>query len=226
MAYDYLGIVNDVAARFNETVLTSSNFSTSSGYYSVLKEAVNSSLRHINQNHFQWPFNHRTEDLDLDAGVSRYTPPDNAKYVDYSTFRVRRNSSLGVAQGKKLTEISYSEYLEKYIDQEDETDSTKGSLPLYVAAAPDGDFVVAPMPDKDYEITYEYYAYPVDLVLSTDVPEVPERFRHVVVDGAMYYSYMFRDNVEQAGMSLNKFEQGLKQMRLLLVNDATYFRGI
>jgi hypothetical protein len=226
MSYNYLGLINDVTARFNETALTSSTFGTAVGFYTTIKEALNSSLRHINQAHFQWPFNHQVEEETLEAGVCRYSPPQNSKYVDYGTFRIRRNSSLGVEETRILKEISYSEYLSNYIDWEDETDTSRGSIPQYVAATPDGEYAIAPMPDEDYDLVYEYYTYPVDLVNSTDIPTVPERFRHVVIDGAMYYAYMFRDNVEQAGIAQNKFESGLKQMRLLLVNDATYFRGV
>ena len=66
---------------------------------------------------------------------------------------------------------------------------------------------------------------PVDLVDATDVPTIPERFRHVIIDGGMYYAYMFRDNIEMAGMSQNKFENGIKQMRTILTNEYAYFRG-
>lgn len=41
MAYNYLGLTNDVALRLNETQLTANNFSTSTGFYSAMKEGVN-----------------------------------------------------------------------------------------------------------------------------------------------------------------------------------------
>ena len=59
-----------------------------------------------------------------------------------------------------------------------------------------------------------------------DVPTIPFRFKHVIVDGAMYHSYMFRDNLESATLSLRKFEDGLKQMRTLLVNENVYARAV
>ena len=71
MAYDYLGLVNDVALRLNETQLTSLNFDSATGFYPTIKEAINSSIRHINQAHFFWPYNHNTEEVELEAGVSR-----------------------------------------------------------------------------------------------------------------------------------------------------------
>jgi len=37
---------------------------------------------------------------------------------------------------------------------------------------------------------------------------------------------MFRDNLESATLSLRKFEDGLKQMRTLLVNENIYARAV
>jgi len=225
MAYNFLSLVNDVALRINETQLTSSNFSTATGFYPQLKESINSSLRHINQAHFFWPYNHNTEETTLAAGTSRYALPDNAKYVDFGSFRVKRNTTLNVGQGRRLDQLTYSEYLSNYIDQEYETDSTRGGVPRNVVRTPDNEFIIVPMPDKAYEIQYEYYMEPVDLELYSDIPTVPEQFRHVIVDGAMYYAYMFRDNIEMANLSQSKFENGIKQMRTLLVNENAYFRA-
>ena len=39
MAYDYLGLVNDVNRRLNEVELTTTNFATSTGEYGMIKEA-------------------------------------------------------------------------------------------------------------------------------------------------------------------------------------------
>jgi len=58
MAYDYLGLVNDVNRRLNEVELTAANFATATGEYSMVKDAVNSAIRFINQHEYEWPFNH------------------------------------------------------------------------------------------------------------------------------------------------------------------------
>ena len=225
MAYNYLGLVNDVALRLNETQLTSLNFNSATGFYPTIKEAINSSIRHINQAHFFWPYNHNTEEVELEAGVSRYSLAYNAKYVDFGSFRLKRDEDLNVTRGRRLRQLTYSEYLDTYIDQEYEDDATKGSEPRNVVRTPDEKFIVVPMPNQAYEIEYEYYMEPVDLVSETDIPTIPDRFRHVVVDGAMYYAYMFRDNMEMANISQSKFEDGIKNMRTLLVNENIYFRS-
>jgi len=225
MAYNFLSLVNDVALRLNETQLTSGNFSTAKGFYPTIKEAVNSSIRHINQAHFFWPYNHNVEEETLVAGVSRYSLPYNSKYTDFGSFRVKRNDDLNINRGKRLRQLTYSEYLDSYIDQEYETDVTRGGTPNNVVRTPDEEYIIVPMPDQAYEIEFEFYMEPVDLELSTDIPTVPDRFRHVIVDGAMYYAYMFRDNIEMANLSQSKFENGIKQMRTQLVNENVYFRA-
>ena len=225
MSYDYLGLCNDVAARLNEVELDTTTFDTVVGVGNSIKEAVNSSIRHINQAHFYWPFNHNLEEDILSPGVSRYSLAENIKYVDFGSFRVKRNESLNVGTGRVLSQLSYSEYLAAYIDQEYETDTTLGGVPRQIVRTPDFQYVIVPMPDKAYTIQYEQYMDPVDLIDATDIPTIPERFRHVIIDGAMYYAYMFRDNIEMAGMSQNKFENGIKQMRTILTNEYAYFRG-
>lgn len=226
MAYDYLSLTNEVCRRLNETELTTSNFATATGFYAQVKDAINSSIRDINQKHFNWPFNHNTDDIILTAGELRYPLPENAKYTDFDTVRILRNASLNLNEARRLKQLSYDEYVDRYIDQEGETDTTKGTVPEYIVRSQDGDLIVAPMPDKAYTIEYEFFMIPADLEDSGDVPTIPFRFKHVIVDGAMYHSYMFRDNLESATLSLRKFEDGLKQMRTLLVNENVYARAV
>lgn len=226
MAYNYLSLSNEVCRRLNETELTSSNFSTASGFYAQIKDSINSAIRDINQKHFNWPFNHNTDDIVLTAGELRYPLPENAKYTDFDTVRLARDTAVGIGSAKHLTQMSYDEYVYRYIDQEYETDTTKGSAPEHIVRSQDGDIIVVPMPDKAYTIEYEFFMFPADLETYDDVPTIPFRFKHVIVDGAMYHAYMFRDNLESASLSLRKFEEGMKHMRTLLVNENVYARAV
>ena len=225
MAYNFLGLVNDVAKRLNETELTTSNFDTVTGVYSAFKDAINSSIRHINHSHFFYPFNHTMDEDRMIAGESRYVVPATAKYVDYNPFRIKRDTTLDVGEGKKLEPMSYGEYLRTYVDQEYETDVTKGGVPRYVVRAPNQEYIFVPMPDKVYEYQSEYYLDSTDLENHDDVPTIPESYRYLIVDGGMYYAYMFRDNMEQANISQSKFENGIKNMRSILVNEHMYFKA-
>jgi hypothetical protein len=121
--------------------------------------------------------------------------------------------------------VSYEDYLANSIDQEYSTDTSKRQLPNKVFHAPSLEFGVVPAPDQAYTLFYEYYRIPVDLEKYDDVPSIPERFRHVIVDGAMFYAYMFRGNEQSAGISKQKYEEGIKRMRSMLVNRYGYVRS-
>lgn len=222
MAYNFLSLVNDVNRRLNEVELTSANFAGAIGYYAQAKDAVNSAIRHINFEQFEWPFNHVTQDETLSSGVTRYSFPSDLKSADMDTFRIKANVTLN-NKTQKLRIISYEEYLDKYVDQEYNTQAN--DMPRYVFKTPDMGYGVSPAPDKNYEIVYEYYRVPVDLESATDVPTVPEVFRHVINDGAMYYAYMFRSDLEASQLSLQKFQQGLKDMRTIYINRYDYVRS-
>lgn len=224
MAYDFLGLVNDVNRRLNEVELTSSNFASAKGFYSHAKEAVNSSIQDINQTHTEWPFNHQLENDVLVVGQTRYPFPANTKLVDMDSFRIQFNSTFNNTTAK-LQIISYEEYLQRFVDQEYNTDTSLHNLPRYVFRAPDLEYGVSPAPDQTYTLTYEYYLTTTDLSSYDDVPSVPEMYRHVIVDGAMYYAYMFRGNTQDAIVAKDKFMQGIKNMRIILINRYDYVRS-
>lgn len=224
MAYNFLGLVNDVNRRLNEVELTSSNFPTAIGAYSQTKDSINAAIRDINQQEFEWPFNHNTQEDTLVAGTVRYAFPADAKTIDFDSFRIKRNDSFGI-DTKKLKLISYEEYLETYADYEyNTTDTGIRGVPYLVFRTPDQKYGVVQPPDKAYELVYEYYALPTDLVDATDVPTVPVQFRHLIVDGAMYYAYLFRGNSQDAGLLQAKFQEGIKNMRSLYINRYEYVR--
>jgi len=217
MAYNFLSIVNDVNRRLNEVELTSTNFSTASGFYNLAKDAVNASVRYINQSEYEWPYNHVLQEDTLTASTARYPFPDDAKTINFRSFRIKENTTLG-NQTMKLKELAYNEYLEKYVDQEYKSDPVKG-VPRFIIYAPSLEYILQPLPDKAYELVYEYYRIAVELENHNDVPNVPERFKHIIVDGAMHYAYLFRGNTQDAVVAKEKFDEGIKHMRSLLINN-------
>jgi hypothetical protein len=224
MAYNFLGLVNEVNRRLNEVELTSSNFSTATGFYAHAKDAVNASLRYINQSEYEWPFNHVEQEDTLSVGVSRYPFPADCKVIDFDTFRVKKNSTLG-NDTVKLPTLAYEEYLEKHVDQEYTSDTNGQGVPNRVVHTPSLEYIMTPAPDKAYTVVYEYYRIPVDLELYDDVPDIPERFKHVVTDGAMHYAYLFRGNTQDALVAKEKFEEGIKHMRSMIINRYHYVRS-
>jgi hypothetical protein len=224
MAYNYLDLVNEINRRLNEVELTSSNFLTATGFYHTAKDAVNSAIRHINHEEFNWPWNHREEEETLSAGVLRYPYPEDAKMLDENSFRLKRDSTLGI-ETKKLKSLDYQEYLDSYIDYEYNTSTGIRGVPNFVIRTPSQEFVFIPTPDKAYEVVYEYYQNPVILEIASDVPTVPQEFRHVIVDGAMFYAYQFRGDVQNSQLAQSKFKEGIKYMRSIYINRYEYIRS-
>ena len=223
MAYDYISLVNDVNRRLNEVELTTSNFSTATGYYSFAKDSINAAVRHINQEEFEWPWNHVEETEVLAVGEVRYSMPYDSKTINMNTFRIKRDASLNVST-VKLKVLTYEEWLDKYADSEYNSTTNTYGIPEYVVRTPSRELIFYPAPDKEYEVIYEYFRTGFELDSSTDVPTLPEQYRYTIVDGAMYYVYQFRGDTQAAQLSLQKFEQGIKQLRSLHINRTEYLR--
>ena len=126
MAETFLTLTNRVLGRLNEVQLTSTSFSTARGIQVQAQNAVNEAVRYINQKEFQYPFNHSTKTETLVPGTVRYTIPTTAKTVDYNTFRLVKDSDLG-SSGGRLYIINYNDYVNSYITQEDEIQTTTTS---------------------------------------------------------------------------------------------------
>lgn len=222
MAYTYLDITNEVIARFNEVALASATFTSARGFQIQCKNAVNHAIDYINTSEYAWPFNHNTETDTLVAGTTRYAIPTTAKHVDYDTFRLVKDDSLGCAGGT-LTTLDYKEYIDRFISQEDTSDV--GALPRYVFRTPDNKYGLYPYPDKAYSLRFEYYAFTTALSAATDVPAIPEQYRATIVDGATAYGYQYRGETNQYQLNFQRFEAGIKHMRSLLINRTDYIRS-
>ena len=223
MAYDFLGLVNDVNSRLNEVTLDSTNFATSTGYYNVAKDSVNAAIRHINQEEFEWPWNHVQSDLVLAAGSMKYFYPSDAKTINMNSFRIKRDDSLNVGT-EKLKHLVYEEWLEKYADAEFNTSSDIRGVPKFIVRTPGRELICHPVPDKSYTIVYEYYSAGYDLENALDVPALPEQYRFAIVDGAMYYTFQFRGDTGAADLALQKFQQQIKNLRTININRTPYIR--
>ena len=119
MSGTYLTLTNSTLARLNEVQLTSTTFTSARGIQTQAQNAVNESIRYINQKEYNFPFNHSTETKTVTAGTVRYSLPTSTKHVDYNTFRLVKDEDLATSGGK-LTILQYNDYINSYITQEDE----------------------------------------------------------------------------------------------------------
>ena len=185
---------------------------------------MNNAIRFINQDAFQWPFNFTEQEDTLTAGDNRYDFPATAKSVDFNTFRIKRNATFG-NETSRLKLLDYEQYLDRFVDDEyNTTDTSIRQLPTHVSHAPGQQYIVYPVPDQAYELVYEFYALPTDLSAYDDIPSIPVAFRHIIVDGAMYYVYHFRGDIETGDRIFVKFQEGIANMRKNYVNRYEYVR--
>ena len=105
------------------------------------------------------------------------------------------------------------------------TQFNQGSIPQYVARTPDNNYLLYPYPTKSYQIDFEYYTFPTDLAAHGDTTTIPDRFAHVIVTGATAFVYQYRGELQLYQLSMQLFEDGIKNMQSLLVNRFDYLRS-
>ena len=220
--YNFLSLVNDVNRSLNEVELNASNFLDSKGVYADNKNAVNAAVRFISHKGVDWPFSHTTSTLTLTPGEIRYPYPTDAKKVDFNTFRLKGSDTLNT-ETRSLFNIDYEDYLRKYSDMEYRPDRYE-AVPTLVFRTPGMQIGVLPAPRLAYQVVYEYFRSPPDMFSAEDVPFIPEQFKYVIHDGAMYYAYMFRGDTEAASVQKSLFDAGIDSMVSLYINRYEYLR--
>jgi hypothetical protein len=188
------------------------------------KQAVNNSIRNILQTGQEWPFLKTTYTQTLTAGTRQYNFPADFSRADWQTFYIKKLDAADNTP-KALPAITYDEYIQRYRHYDDTGDQTGISSPTLVYQTNEEKFGVTPIPDQAYEIEYIYWSFPSDLTNFDDVAIVPDRFKHVIIDGAMMYMMRFRSNEQSAAMHQSTFNDGVKSMRRILVDEPLRIRS-
>ena len=216
MAYDFLGLTNLLLQRVNEVELSSSNFSSTTGFNSSAKQYINNSINFINRRQHMWPWNYVSYDETLTAGQSRYSYQSDTKVVDFDTFRIQQDDTFG-NDTQWLKPVNYDEYVRRYIDAEYETDTSIRDIPYLVFKAKNREYGVYPPPKEAYTLTFEYFSSPAKLSAATDVPTIPEAFEDIIVDGGEYYTNYFRGDLEAANLMYRKWTDDIDSMRRIYI---------
>jgi|TARA_R110000787_G_scaffold218005_2_gene326707 hypothetical protein len=221
MATTFLTLVNDTLRRLNEVEIISADFATVIGFRAQVKDAVNAALHEISQREYFFPFNHTVGSVTLVAGTDLYALAADVKLADWNSFRMNYSASDNFS-ARKLRQIDYNTFLKTYFERDSSAVTGDFEQPSYVYKSPGGHAGFTPIPNAAYVVYYDYYAYHTDLSASTDAMVIPDAFKHVIVDGATYHCYMFRDNAQQAALTKQKFDLGIDHMRSLLINTNRY----
>ena len=223
----YVTLVNELLRRLNEVTLDTAGdgFDAVRNVQALAKDAINNSIRNILQTGQEWPFLKVTYTQTLTAGTRLYDFPADFASVDWDTFYIKQLSSTSNTPSF-LPTISFEEYTQRYRGLDDQADSGSGiSAPQRVYQTYESKFGVTPVPDNSYEIEYVYWKFPADLVLFNDTCLIPDRFNHVLIDGAMMYMMRFRSNDQSAAIHQQNFDNGIRSMRRILMDDPLDIRS-
>jgi len=223
----YVTLVNELLRRLNEVTLDTAGdgFDTVRNVQALAKDAINNSIRNILQTGQEWPFLKVTYTQTLTAGTRLYDFPADFASVDWDTFYIKQLDSTSNTPSF-LPTISFEEYTQRYRGLDDQADSGSGiSAPQRVYQTYESKFGLTPVPDNAYEIEYVYWKFPADLALFNDTCLIPDRFNHVLIDGAMMYMMRFRSNDQSAAIHQQNFDNGIRSMRRILMDDPLDIRS-
>ena len=222
----YITLVNQLLRRLNEVTLDAAGdgFTTVRNVQALAKDAINNSIRNIIQTGQEFPFLKTTYTQTLTAGTRQYAFPADYSSSDWETFYIKKLTSVDNTP-MHLPSITYDEYIQRYRHFDDTGEATGISAPTLIYQTNEEKFGVTPIPDNSYEVEYIYWSFPADLVQYNDTTSVPDRFNHVIIDGAMMYMMRFRSNEQSAAMHQQNFEDGIKAMRRVLVDEHLRIRS-
>ena len=223
----YVSLVNELLRRLNEVTLDTGGdgFDTVRNVQALAKDAINSGVRAILQDGQEWPFLKQTYTQTLAAATRQYSFPSDMGSVDWETFYIKKLSSQENTP-RRLTPISYEDYTQNHRTSDDTGDLVNGdAAPTIVYQTFEDKFGVTPTPNAAYEVEYVYWSYPADMSVYNDVCIIPDRFKHVLIDGAMMYMMRFRSNDQSAMLHQQNFQEGIKSMRRLLLDDNLSLRS-
>ena len=354
MASTYLTLVNNVLRDMNEVELTSSNFASSRGVQTTVKDYINRAISDILNSELNWPFTRAEGSVDAIAGKQLYSFASIAstlKYIDYDNVFLQpkdyiangdfeidgsasitnwttvsgspaasskfgntllltsakatqevsdlivgksyvvlvqtsgstltldigtssggtqtKSSTLTIASGNEvllsevtftatatthyvtftetagsaayvklvqlmeninaipLKYLSYEEYNEKYRERDARPDTNKFSDPEFVYTTYNDELGLTPIPNtSNRTLKFDYYIANTDLSAHDDTGIIPTRFEPIINARAKYYTYMFRSDVQTAQYALKEYEDGIKRMRVELINRKNYMRAV
>ena len=128
---------------------------------------------------------------------------------------------------KKLNYITYEEWNDNFREKDSASSVDKLGVPDFVYTSYNDEIGFSPIPDSDnLSIKFDYYITHTDLSASTDTSIIPARFESVIIARARYYSFMLRSDLQNAQFANKEYEDGVKRMRVELINRKNYVRAV
>ena len=128
---------------------------------------------------------------------------------------------------QRLQHITYEDFARNYRETDASIDSSSYGTPEYVYPTQDGKFGLHPIPDRgNYTVLFEYWTTHTELSAYDDTPTLAARYQDIVVSRAKYYAYMLRGDADMADRCMVQYQDGIKRMRLELINRDEVMRSV
>lgn len=187
MAYNVSQIKTDIRNKLDNPSFDST----------LLIDFINDAQREmVNRHNFK--FMEATYTGALTTGEYSFDLPTDVSEVE--TFRITNPSGEEIDLTKNY--ITYAEFDNLYPDPA-EQDNGKP----YRWTIRENNFLIYPAADQAYTLEIRYQKAPTVLSVNADVPDVPERFKELLVTGALARAHKFNDNYDIAQVEEAKFEK-------------------
>jgi len=217
MPSTYIDLTNALLRRLNEVEIEVADFADVRGVQALAKDAVRASIAKINAAEFEWPFNSAEHSQSLTVGEEDYSWPNFFKSVEWNSFYIV-NDGTNTNTTTSLDFVSRDYYYDRLRNADLDAGNSGLDLPKYVFPSHGNGYGVSPSPNKAYVLRFRYFLNYAELINYDDQSRVPSTYDHVLIAGAMYHMYLFRDNSEMAGIAQQEFMAGIKEMQTLLLN--------
>lgn len=137
--------------------------------------------------HFDWDFLWATDTISVTDSFSLYSAPSDLHIWDAKRVYL---------DDEPIPVIEWSDYHPGlYADN---------GRPQVVVIRPDNNITLAPHPDGDYTLSFDYFTGADPLVASSDVPVIPEPYHRVILGRALilYGNYEAAEDAMKQGMEL------------------------
>lgn len=199
MTYNVGQIVTDVRNKLDD-----SNFSAT-----LIKEYLNDAQREMVNRH-KFKFMEATYTASLTTGTYSYSLPTAVDIVE--GFRITDPSGNEVDLTNNY--LTFEEFDNRFPDPDEQ-----GTAKPHWWTIREDSFLLYPRPDNTYSLDIRYQKQPTALSDDSDVPDVPERYKELLVVGILSRCHKFNDNYDLAQVEEEKFDK-----LLLDVNAKNYTR--
>ena len=220
MALDYLSICNAVLNSVNEDIFQDqTEFDAATGVHQFIKNAVNWSISEIyRKQDNKWPFQSATLTQVLATnGTVEYTLPADCGSVDWNSFYIAKDALLDHPDARDLELMPWVRYREALYMSDLNADSTSYTKPSYVVRTPVDTYIISGPAEEAYTVKAFYFTKFSKLVEYDDTTDIPDEFENVIVDGALKRVYEFRSDEAMVDKKEQQFEDGVKDMRRILI---------